>query len=185
MNGRSSTPWAGKLSTLGSGPSSSPPGRRSSGLLFPSLSVMGKTRRLTAPRRPPALPRPPGRRRPLPAHLGLLLAVLAVPPRQPLPKLAELRPQAAHLLLPGLQLGLQFHLLFDQGLALGLHHRDAVPQVVVDLHQPRLLLLQLRGERERERPLNGAAARGSSRGALPKGEPPPGLPFGPETAGFV
>lgn len=60
-------------------------------------------------------------------------------------------PQACHfltkgsdLLVPSLSAGLQFHLLFDQRSALRLHHRDFVAQVMVDFHQARLLLLELR-----------------------------------------
>lgn len=52
--------------------------------------------------------------------------------------------QARQLLLPGLGERLELHLLLDQSLALRLHHCDLMPQIVVNFHQPVLLLLQLK-----------------------------------------
>lgn len=55
--------------------------------------------------------------------------------------------QAHQLLLPGLGERLKLHLLLDQSFALRLHHCDLVPQIVVNFHQPVLLLLQLKDTR--------------------------------------
>ncbi|TNN39560.1 hypothetical protein EYF80_050281 [Liparis tanakae] len=62
---------------------------------------------------------------------------------KPFPQAGDFLPQGADFLPPRLSAGLQLHLLLDQRFPLSLHHGDLMAQVVVDLHEARLLLLEL------------------------------------------
>lgn len=62
------------------------------------------------------------------------------------PQARDVLPKGTDFLVTSLGAGLQLHLLLDQRFPLRLHHRNFVPQVVVDFHQARLLLLELHGD---------------------------------------